>query len=99
MCETYIQTPKSHFYITWKQSYDTLRYSGGHFEFCPLVAKAPDEFRGLLVFCSGRVQDAIPQISSLSDLNPNVTGLFAEIYLERDHDQNFDEITSCVTIF
>ena len=62
------------------------------------MAKAQDEFRGLLVFCSGRVQDAIPQFSSLSDLNPNVTGLFAEIILERDHYQNFGETTSCVTI-
>ena len=53
------------------------------------------KFKGLLVFCSGGVQDAIPQISSLSDQNPNVTGLLAEIYLKRDLDQNFGETTSC----
>ena len=34
-----------------------------------------------------------------SDQNPNFTGLFAEISIERVADQNFDETTSCATIF
>ena len=30
----------THFYVTWQQSYGTLRCSGGHFGFCPLAANA-----------------------------------------------------------
>ena len=46
MWESYMQTPKTHLYVIWKQSYGTLPCSGCHFVFCPLAANAQGEIQG-----------------------------------------------------
>ena len=85
-----MQTPKTHFYVIWKQSYATLPCSGGHFEFCPLAANAQGEIQGTfsMLLRWGAICNSLNSISPLfvSDQNDNFTG------------SNFGEITSCVTI-
>ena len=41
-----MQTPTTHLYVVWKQSYGTLPCSGGHFGFCPLATNTLGEIQG-----------------------------------------------------